>query len=226
MIRNVLFVSSCVSTLVLIYLIFMWVPTERTLGISQRIFYVHVPIGWVGMVSIIVVGIASVVHLITRNNFWDAIAYSAAELGIIFATLILLTGAIWAKPAWGVWWTWDPKLTTTLILWFIYVGYLMVRSFSQGTRGRMYASAVALLGAIDAPIIYLASVWWRSAHPPLNIGPLAEQEMSLDSKMLITLFVAIITFTIFYVYLMVERFSFRRVEDKLDEVHQYVSVNL
>ncbi|MCH2309670.1 MAG: cytochrome c biogenesis protein [SAR202 cluster bacterium] len=226
MIRNALFVSSCVSTLVLIYLIFMWVPTERTLGISQRIFYVHVPIGWVGMVSIIVVGIASVVHLITRNNFWDAIAYSAAELGIIFATLILLTGAIWAKPAWGVWWTWDPKLTTTLILWFIYVGYLMVRSFSQGTRGRMYASAVALLGAIDAPIIYLASVWWRSAHPPLNIGPLAEQEMSLDSKMLITLFVAIITFTIFYVYLMVERFSFRRVEDKLDEVHQYVSVNL
>jgi len=226
LIRNALFVSSCVSTLVLIYLIFMWVPTERTLGISQRIFYVHVPIGWVGMVSIIVVGIASVVHLITRNNFWDAIAYSAAELGIIFATLILLTGAIWAKPAWGVWWTWDPKLTTTLILWFIYVGYLMVRSFSQGTRGRMYASAVALLGAIDAPIIYLASVWWRSAHPPLNIGPLAEQEMSLDSKMLITLFVAIITFTIFYVYLMVERFSFRRVEDKLDEVHQYVSVNL
>ena len=226
MIRNALFVSSCVSTLVLIYLIFMWVPTERTLGISQRIFYVHVPIGWVGMVSIIVVGIASVVHLITRNNFWDAIAYSAAELGIIFATLILLTGAIWAKPAWGVWWTWDPKLTTTLILWFIYVGYLMVRSFSQGTRGRMYASAVALLGAIDAPIIYLASVWWRSAHPPLNIGPLAEQEMSLDSKMIITLFVAIITFTIFYVYLMVERFSFRRVEDKLDEVHQYVSVNL
>ena len=226
MIRNALFVSSCVSTLVLIYLIFMWVPTERTLGISQRIFYVHVPIGWVGMVSIIVVGIASVVHLITRNNFWDAIAYSAAELGLIFATLILLTGAIWAKPAWGVWWTWDPKLTTTLILWFIYVGYLMVRSFSQGTRGRMYASAVALLGAIDAPIIYLASVWWRSAHPPLNIGPLAEQEMSLDSKMLITLFVAIITFTIFYVYLMVERFSFRRVEDKLDEVHQYVSVNL
>ncbi|MFL2804364.1 MAG: cytochrome c biogenesis protein CcsA [Dehalococcoidia bacterium] len=226
MIRNGLFVLSCVSTLLLIYLIFMWVPTERTLGISQRIFYVHVPIGWVGMVSIVVVGVASVVHLITRNNFWDAIAYSAAELGIIFATLILLTGAIWAKPAWGVWWTWDPKLTTTLILWFIYVGYLMVRSFSQGTRGRMYASAVALLGAIDAPIIYLASVWWRSAHPPLNIGPLAEQEMSLDSKMLITLFVAIITFTIFYVYLMVERFSFRRVEDKLDEVHQYVSINL
>ena len=226
MIRSALFLLSFVSTLVLIYLIFMWVPTERTLGISQRIFYVHVPIGWVGMVSIVVVGVASVVHLITRNNFWDAIAYSAAELGIIFATLILLTGAIWAKPAWGVCWTWDPKLTTTLILWFIYVGYLMVRTFSQGPTGRMYASAVALLGAIDAPIIYLASVWWRSAHPPLNIGPLAEQEMSLDSRMLITLFVAIVTFTVFYIYLMVERFNFRRVEDKLDEVHQYVSVNL
>ena len=212
--------------LVTIYMVFMWVPTEQNLGVSQRIFYVHVPLGWIGMVSIFVVGIASVIHLLTKKNLWDAIAYSAAELGIIFATLILITGAVWAKPVWGVWWSWDPKLTTTLILWFVYVGYLMVRSFSpRGSQGRRYASVVALLGAIDAPIIYLASIWWRTAHPNLNIGPLAESDSDLDSKMYITFFVSLITFTIFYVYVMLERIQMRKCEDDLDEVHQYVSLN-
>ena len=212
--------------LVTIYMVFMWVPTEQNLGVSQRIFYFHVPLGWIGMVSIFVVGIASVIHLLTKKNLWDAIAYSAAELGVIFATLILITGAVWAKPVWGVWWSWDPKLTTTLILWFVYVGYLMVRSFSPGgSQGRRYASVVALLGAIDAPIIYLASIWWRTAHPNLNIGPLAESDSDLDSKMLITFFVSLITFTIFYVYVMLERIQMRKCEDDLDEVHQYVSLN-
>ncbi len=212
--------------LVTIYMVFMWVPTEQNLGVSQRIFYVHVPLGWIGMVSIFVVGIASVIHLLTKKNLWDAIAYSAAELGVIFATLILITGAVWAKPVWGVWWSWDPKLTTTLILWFVYVGYLMVRSFSpRGSQGRRYASVVALLGAIDAPIIYLASIWWRTAHPNLNIGPLAESDSDLDSKMFITFFVSLITFTIFYVYVMLERIQMRKCEDDLDEVHQYVSLN-
>ena len=212
--------------LVTIYMVFMWVPTEQNLGVSQRIFYVHVPLDWIGMVSIFVVGIASVIHLLTKKNLWDAIAYSAAELGVIFATLILITGAVWAKPVWGVWWSWDPKLTTTLILWFVYVGYLMVRSFSpRGSQGRRYASVVALLGAIDAPIIYLASIWWRTAHPNLNIGPLAESDSDLDSKMYITFFVSLITFTIFYVYVMLERIQMRKCEDDLDEVHQYVSLN-
>jgi|TARA_B110000263_G_scaffold249673_1_gene268037 heme exporter protein C len=207
-------------------MVFMWVPTEQNLGVSQRIFYFHVPLGWIGMVSIFVVGIASVIHLLTKKNLWDAIAYSAAELGVIFATLILITGAVWAKPVWGVWWSWDPKLTTTLILWFVYVGYLMVRSFSpRGSQGRRYASVVALLGAIDAPIIYLASIWWRTAHPNLNIGPLAESDSDLDSKMYITFFVSLITFTIFYVYVMLERIQMRKCEDDLDEVHQYVSLN-
>ena len=224
--KTVLFVASCTLMLVTVYLVFMWAPTEQNLGVSQRIFYVHVPLGWIGMVSIFVVGIASVIHLLTRKNLWDAIAYSAAELGVIFATLILITGAIWAKPVWGVWWSWDPKLTTTLILWFVYVGYLMVRAFSApGSQGRRYAAVVAMLGAIDAPIIYLASIWWRTAHPNLNIGPLAESGSDLDGKMYITFFVSLITFTIFYVYVMLERIQMRKCEHDLDEVHQYVSLN-
>ena len=187
-----------------IYMIFIWVPTEQNLGVSQRVFYFHVPLAWIGMVSIIVVGVASIAHLVSGDNKWDALAYSSAELGVIFATLILVTGAIWAKPVWGVWWSWDPKLTTTLILWFIYIGYLMVRAYSpSGSQGRRYASVVALLGAIDAPLIYLASIWWRTAHPDLNIGPLAEY--SLDSDMLLTFVVALLAFTLFYIYLLYDQ---------------------
>ena len=208
--------------LVNMYLIFMWVPTEQNLGISQRIFYVHVPVAWVGMVAIFVVAIGSVLHLITRNDRWDAIAYSAAEIGLIFGTLMLVTGALWAKPAWGVWWQWDPKLTTALILWFIYVGYLMVRAYApSGSQGRRYASVVALIGAIDAPIIYMASVWWRTAHPDLNIGPLAES--SLDTNMLMVWLYSTVAFTVFYVYLMIERMSMRKAEDDIDEVYQYAN---
>ena len=221
--RTAFFSLTALLMLVTIYLVFMWVPTEQNLGISQRIFYFHVPLGWIGMVSIFVVGIASVIHLSTRNDKWDSIAYSAAELGLIFATLILVTGAIWAKPVWGVWWTWDPKLTTTLILWFIYVGYLMVRAYApKGSRGRRYASVVALLGALDAPLIYMASIWWRTAHPDLNIGPFVESG-SLDSSMRLTFWMAFIAFTVFYVYILVERIAMRRAEDALDEVHQYVA---
>ena len=222
--RTALFTITAILMLSTIYMIFIWVPTEQNLGVSQRIFYFHVPLAWIGMVSIIVVGVASVAHLVSGNNKWDALAYSSAELGVIFATLILVTGAIWAKPVWGVWWSWDPKLTTTLILWFIYIGYLMVRAYSpSGSQGRRYASVVALLGAIDAPLIYLASIWWRTAHPDLNIGPFAES--SLDSNMLLTFVVALLAFTSFYIYLLWERVRIRRVEDTLDVVYQYASVS-
>lgn len=206
---------------VTLYMIFIWVPTEQNLGVSQRIFYFHVPLAWLGMISILVVAVGSFMHLATGKEHWDSLAYSTAELGVIFATLILVTGAIWAKPVWGVWWTWDAKLTTTLVLWFIYVGYLMVRAYSpQGSQGKRYASVVALLGAIDAPIIYLASVWWRTAHPDLNVGPLADSDNTLDPRIGLTLLVSMVTFTVFYVYMLMERYALRRTEVALDELHQ------
>ncbi len=220
--RTVFLIITALLMLVNMYLIFMWVPTEQNLGISQRIFYIHVPVAWVGMVAIFVVAIGSILHLITRHDRWDAIAYSGAEIGLIFGTLMLVTGALWAKPAWGVWWQWDPKLTTALILWFIYVGYLMVRAYApSGSQGRRYASVVALIGAIDAPIIYMASVWWRTAHPDLNIGPLAES--SLDTDMLMVWLYSTLVFTVFYVYLLIERISMRKAEDDIDEVYQYAN---
>ncbi|MCH8109726.1 MAG: cytochrome c biogenesis protein CcsA [Chloroflexi bacterium] len=218
-----MFVLSAALMALTLYLIFFWVPTEQNLGVSQRIFYFHVPLGWLGMVSIVVVAVASFMHLLTRNEKWDSLAHSTAELGLISATLIIVTGSIWAKPVWGVWWTWDAKLTTTLILWFIYVGYLMVKAYApKGSQGRRYASVVALIGAIDAPIIYMATVWWRTAHPDLNIGPLADSD-SLDSKIALTFLISMITFTVLYILMLTERYSLKLTETALDELHQKIS---
>lgn len=224
-VRDVLLVISAVLMAVTLYMVFFWVPTELNLGVSQRIFYFHVPLGWLGMLSIMVVAVASIVYLITGKDAWDSMAYSAAELGVVFASLILVTGSIWAKGDLGWWWTWDAKLTTTLVLWFIYVGYLMIRAYSpKGTQGARFGAIVALIGAIDAPIIYMATIWWRTAHPELNVGPIAEDSDSIgSSRIYITLLVATLTFTVMYVYLLIERYALRRSEAALDEIHQQLS---
>ncbi|MCH8061328.1 MAG: cytochrome c biogenesis protein CcsA [Chloroflexi bacterium] len=222
LIRNGLLAISAILMALTLYMVFFWVPTELNLGVSQRIFYFHVPLGWLGMMSIVIVAIASLIHLATGSEKWDSLAYSTAELGVVFASLILVTGVIWARGDLGWWWTWDAKLTTTLMLWFIYVGYLMVRAYSpKGSQGARYGSVVALIGAIDAPIIYMATIWWRTAHPELNTGPLAEEGDALGStRIFVTLMVSLVTFTFLYVYLLVERYSLRRAEAALDDLHK------
>ncbi len=215
LLRDALLILGALLMAFTLYLVYFWVPTEQNLGVSQRIFYFHVPLGWIGMVSIVVVAVASILHLATGRQKWDDLAYSTAELGVIFASLILVTGAVWGKPVWGVWWTWDPKLTTTLALWFVYVGYLMVRAYGPaGGQGRRFASVIAVIGAIDAPIIYKATDWWRSAHPDNNIPS------DLDGRMLLTLLVSVVTFSVIYLYLLMERYSLRKSESDLDELHQ------
>lgn len=184
------------------YLIFLWSPIDTSVGLTQKIFYFHVPVGWLGMLAIFGVGIASAMFLITKDYKWDDLAFSFAQVGVIFASLIIITGALWAKPVWGVWWTWDPKLTTTVVLWFIFSAYLLLRNLiADKRRSALIGSIVALLGSIDAPLIYFASILWRTAHPELNIGPLAEDDNSLPSTMLITFFISLIMHTYLFIIL-------------------------
>lgn len=220
--RDGLLLTSAALMGLTLYMVFFWVPTELNLGVSQRIFYYHVPLGWLGMLSIVLVAIASVMYLITGREKWDRLAYATAELGVVFASLILVTGVVWAKGDLGWWWTWDAKLTTTLILWFIYISYLMIRAYApKGSQGSRYGAVVALIGAIDAPIIYLATVWWRTAHPELNTGPLAEEVDALGStRIYLTLLVSVIAFTFLYLHMLVERYYLRCTEDEIDALYQ------
>ena len=228
LVRNGLLVASAALMLVTLYMVFLWVPTELNLGVSQRIYYFHVPISMLSMIAIFVVAIASIVHLIKDSDRWDSLAYSAAEIGFVFSSLSLITGVIWAKGDLGWWWTWDLKLTTTLVLWFIFVGYLMVRAYSpSGSQRGRFASVIALLGAAVTPFIYLASIFVQTAHPELNVGPLATESDAIASDNIrLTFRVALLAFTVFYIHLLVERFHLRRSESDLDSLHQAFTARL
>ena len=198
-----------------LYLIFMWAPTEAVMGHVQRIMYFHVAIAWVAFLAFGIVFVSSVAYLWKRNTWWDALAHSAAEIGVVFATLILITGTIWMRPVWGVWWTWEPKLTTSVILWLIYVVYLMVRGYAPSrSQAAVYSGVVGIVGFVDVPIVYFAARWWRSVHPDSVVGPLSEPG-SLDSDMRTVLMFSLLTFTLLFVYLLRDRLSIRNMEDTL-----------
>jgi heme exporter protein C len=219
-VRGGLFVAAATMMAITLYLVFFWAPTDANLGVSQRILYLHVPVAMLGLFSIVVVAGASAVHLVTRREEWDGLAYSAAEVGVLLTSLAIVTGAMWAKPTWGIWWTWDPKLTLTLVLWFIYVGYLMLRAYGpKGSQGARYGAVVALIGAIDAPIVYYAAELWRTTHPTLVVGPAAESG-AMDSRMAAVLLVSIVAFVLLYGYVLVERYALRRTEAEADELYR------
>jgi heme exporter protein C len=161
--------------------------------------YFHVPMAWDAFLAFFVVLVASVAYLISRNPRWDHLGRASAEVGLVFTTLVLITGSIWGYPIWGTWWSWDPKLTATLVLWFMYVAYLMVRSYAEGERGPLYAAVVGIVAFLDVPFVYLSSYWWRSLHPPPAIGPLAEQQPSATIVWILLL--GLLAFTLLYVFL-------------------------
>ena len=207
-----------VMMLVNLYLIFMVAPTDSVLGHVQRVFYFHVPIAIMSFLAFFVVFIGSLMYLIKRTPEWDAVAHASAEVGVVFVTLALLTGIIWAKPVWNTWWTWEPRLTTTMILWLIYVAYLMVRSYAPSqSKGAIYAAVVGIIGFIDVPIVYYSVVWWRSIHPSPVVGPFAQSD-ALDGTMALILLYSLITFIFFFAYMIVERMELRKTEEALGRI--------
>ena len=198
-----------------LYLIFMVAPTDAVLGHVQRVFYFHVPIAIMSFLAFFLVFLASIVYLVRRDGKWDRIAHSSAEVGVVFVTLALLTGVIWGRPVWNTWWTWEPRLTTTLILWLIYVSYLMIRSYAANPQqAARYSAVVGIVGFVDVPIVYYSVVWWRSIHPSAVVGPFA-QANALEPIMWWTLLFSMVTFLLLFSYLVAERTALRNSEDRL-----------
>src|SRR2546422_2701294 len=145
-------------------------PTEKTMGDVQRIFYYHVASAWTAFLLFFINFVASVAYLVRRSPIADAVAVVTAEVGVVFCTVVLVTGPLWARPVWGIWWTWDVRLTSTLVLWLIYVSYLMLRRFSSSGQTPVLAAALAVFGALDVPLVYF-SIWiFRTQHPAPVIG--------------------------------------------------------
>lgn len=211
---------------VALYMIFVWVPTETNQGAVQRILYFHVPVAWGSMLGIFVVSGSSFMYLWKKNEKWDRLAVASAEVGVVFGAMMLLSGMIWARPVWAVWWTGEAKLTTALILFFIYVAYLMFRAyFPPGAQRQRLAAIIGVIGAIDSPIIYFAANLWSQAHPPLVTGPAADAESSLGSDLGTVLLVATLAFSFLFIFMVQTRYKIRKSEDDLVELKRTSSAS-
>lgn len=200
---------SFVGIIVSIWMAFLYAPTDAIEGDVQRIFYFHVPLLWVGMLSFGVLTVAGLGYIVTKKESWDWAARAAAELSAIFITLGTILGSIWGKATWGTWWTWDPKLTATFILWFMCIGYLMLRSYMGRTSASAHAGAVlSVVGIIDVPIIYLSVQWWRGQHPTAEVGV----SHALPPSVTLTLMVALVAFTLLYAFLMTQLYQLQRLQ--------------
>jgi heme exporter protein C len=188
------------------------VPADAEQGDVQRLMYVHVPSAWLAYLAFGVVFVASVAYLRTQRIRWDRLASASAEIGLLFTALTIALGALWGKPTWGTWWTWDPRLTTTAILFLIYLGYLSVRGLPDNPvrRGR-WSAVVGIIGFINVPIVHLSVTWWRSLHqPPTVLRPGAP---TIAPSMLAALLLAVVAFTLAFGYLLALRLRVGRLED-------------
>jgi heme exporter protein C len=162
------------------YFALIWAPEEATMGLVQRIFYFHVPSAWTGFVAFFLVLFGSIAYLRTRSMKWDWLSVASAEVGVAFFTVVLLTGPIWAKPVWGIWWTWDARLTSSFLLWVLYVSYLVLRTLVDEPERRAIVAAVfGIFASLDIPLVYFSIWWFRTQHPQPVIG----EGGSLDPRM-------------------------------------------
>lgn len=184
------------------WLIYVYAPLEAVMGVVQKIFYIHLPLAWWAFASFLTVFGASIAYLRTRALRWDSLAAAAAEAGVACSGLALVTGSLWARHSWGVWWTWDPRLTTTLIMWFVYAGYLILRALDlPPARRSMICAVVGVVAFIDVPLVFVSARLWRSIHPAV----FAAKGGGLDEAMKITVFCCVAAFGFIWAALVLAR---------------------
>lgn len=203
-IDRVLFYFLVPAFMILMYLIFIWSPVEKVMGEAQKIFYFHVGSAWVAFLAFFVVGYYSVSNLIRPKMNHFISAGVSAEIGVLFTTITLITGMIWGRASWNTWWSWEPRLVTTLILWFIYIAYLFIRKMDGSWEKKSRLSSVfGIVGCINVPIVFMAIRWWNSKLHPVVFGEGKNQTGGgIEPEMLVTLLFSVFTITILYVFLM------------------------
>jgi len=212
-------VITLVWMVIALYMIFLYAPEELTMGEVQRIFYVHFSLAMTALFAYAFVFIGSIGYLWKRSRAADDFAYACAEVGFIFCTGVLITGPLWAKPAWGIWWTWDARLTSTFILWLLYISYLMLRAYvASPGRTESLAAVVGALGFVTSIVDYMAIRWWRTQHPQPVIG--GGPGSGLEPSMWATVFVTWGAFLCLFFYLVRMRRGIARVRREVVRMRQ------
>jgi heme exporter protein C len=193
-----------------------YTPVEAAQGAAQKIFYIHVPAAWAGLMSFVVTGLLSILYLWLKDRRIDLFAAASAEVGVAFCVVILTTGPIWGKPIWGTWWTWDARLTSTLFLFLLFVGYIVLRGVltDPGVRGR-FSAVIGIMGMILVPFIHLTVYLFRTLHPaPIVLKP---SRPSLPNDMLATLLMSVAVFTVLYVGFVTLRYALGLLREAYEE---------
>jgi heme exporter protein C len=212
----VLWVILGISMTAALYMAFIEAPREKTMGDLQRIFYFHVPSAITGMTAFAVNFVASLMYVIKKKRWWDNLALSAAEIGVLFFSIVLVTGPIWAKPVWLVWWTWSPRLTSSLTLCLLYAAYLIIRNYIEDPDRRAMVSAVfGIVIFLDVPLVWYSIRWWRDIHP----APMLENE-GLSASMRPAFWVCWIAFQFLLVYLLRRRYFLESMRDEVEELER------
>lgn len=192
-----------------------YVPTETSMGIVQRIFYFHVPAAITAYLAFAVAFVGSILYLVKRKLAWDNLAHSSVEIGVLFNTMVLVSGPLWARPSWGTWWPWDPRTTTFLIMWLMYVAYLLLRAYvPDREQCARFSAVLAIVAALNIPLVYYSVQWWRSIHPVV-FGP---KGGGIEPRMQTALLLALLTFFLLYGLLLVHRTRLARLEDQVADL--------
>jgi heme exporter protein C len=213
-------IAAVAAVLVTFVRAIFFTPLEATQGAAQKILYVHAPAAWVAFMAFGLVGLTSVLYLWLKEDRLDRVAESSAEVGVVFTTVVLITGPLWGKPIWGAYWTWDARLTLTLFLWFVYVAYIVLRGAidDRAMRAR-YSAVLGILGSLLIPFIHLSVYLFRTLHPqPILMKPSAP---SLPGEMLTTLLLAFASFTLLYVALLRARYRYAVERDDAHPAEAY-----
>ncbi len=219
--RIVLGAAAILLVIAAAYASFYVAPEERTMGVLQRIFYFHVSSAWAGMDAFLLCFIANLLYVWKRDAKYDWLGVSAAEIGLVLTTVVLITGPIWAKPAWGIYWTWDARLTSTFVLWLLYVSYLLLRTLIEEPERRALLSALfGIFAFIDVPLVFFSIRWWRTQHPaPVIMG---SPGSGLDPTMNKVFLFSVFAMHVFAAFLIVERYVLEKLRSEVDLLRREV----
>ena len=210
-----LYIITLILMLISTYAALIYAPTETVMGNIQRIFYFHMGTVWVATIAFMIVFVASIFYLINGKKKWDVLAYTSAEIGVLFITMTIITGSIWAKPVWGTWWTWDPQLTTTFILWILYIVYLLIRANSGfDEKKAKYSAVFAIIAFIDLPLVYISARVMRGISPVV-FGPGGG---GIEPKMLNALLITLVSFTLLFILLLIERVKIENLKYQINKL--------
>lgn len=228
LLHKVLYWGTVISILAAFYFIFIYSDIEKTMGVVQKIFYFHVGSAWTAFLAFFVTFVYSILYLVKRKRIYDTFAYVSAEIGLVFTTIVLTTGPIWARSAWNVWWVWEPRLTTTLILWFIYMAYVMIRQMDGVWEKKARLSAVfGILGFADVPIVFFAIRWWETKFHPIVFGNgVSQKGGGIEGNMLVALLVSLAALTLLYLYLLQKGVSFEKMKIKVNQYKEKLREDL